>query len=230
MGIASLSSASQCAAVCPPQKSWTWLWHPAPVHLWSVAHFRAAELFQFRFPFRQWAVLTWCCSFTLAETHRIFFSLPLQFGIRRAASALHTARVVLSVGEILQSCCLNHTDKVSRPLPWGGESWCDGAFSKSRVRQGAGKGQDRDPCCQYCAHMDPFQLLHGKTWSRGLTLPLERTSGAGGSTSHTTNLGSGNFCCLQGLALLSDPEVAMTVGRWGVDRGWEMGGGQNNAI
>lgn len=138
-------------------------WHPAPVLLWSVAHFRAAELFQFRLPLRQWVVLRWCCSFMLAEIHRIsFFSFPLQFGIHRVASALHRAWAVLSVGEILQTCCLNHTDKVSRPLPRGGESWCDGAFSKSRVRQGAGKGQD--PCCQYCAHMDPFQLLDGKTW------------------------------------------------------------------
>lgn len=107
-------------------------------------------------------------------TEFLFFSFPLQFGIHRAVSALHTARVVLSVGEILQSCCFNHTDKVSRPLPRGGESWCDGAFSKSRVRQGAGKGQDHDPCCQYCAHMDPFQLLDGETWSSGLTLCLER--------------------------------------------------------
>lgn len=154
--------------MCPPQRCWVRLWHPAPVHLRGVAHFRAAELFQFRFPLRQWVVLTWCCSFTLAETHRYFFffsSFSLQFGIHRAASALRIPRVVLSVGEILQTCCLNHTDKVSRPLPWGGESWCDGAFSKGRVRQGAGKGQDCDPRCQCCAHMDPFQLLDGKTWS-----------------------------------------------------------------
>lgn len=165
LGTASLPSASLCAAVCPPQMCWMGLWYPAPVHLWCVAHFRAAELFQFGFPLRHCIVITWCCSFTLAETHRnFFFPFPLQFGIPRAASALHTALVVLSVGEILQSCCSNHTDKASRPLPWGGESWCDGAFSKSRVRQGAGKGQHHDPCCQ-CACMDPFQLLDGKTWS-----------------------------------------------------------------
>lgn len=144
------------------QRCWVQLWHPTPIHLRGVAHFRAAKLFQFRFPLGQRVVLTQCCGFTQTESHRFFFFLSL---CSLVFTALHIARVLLSVGEILQTCCLNHTDKVSRPLPWGGESWCDGAFSQSRVRQGAGKGQGHDPCCQYCAHMDPFQLPAGKTWS-----------------------------------------------------------------
>lgn len=70
--------------------------------------------------------------------------------------------MVPSVREVLQTCCVNWSDKVSRPSPWGGELWWDDAFSKSRVRLGEQvKGMTVTLAVNRCsiACMCPLQLL-----------------------------------------------------------------------
>lgn len=122
--------------------------------------------------------------------------------------------MVLSVGEVLQTRCLDQTNKVSRPLPWGGQSWWDDTFSKSRVRP---REQVKVGTVTLAvnsrsiARVGPFQLLGWEGLGLSTHLVSLAPEKAGGAGRQHWGLGKGARGLLQGLALRA--------WRWAA-RGW----------